>query len=436
MLRTTLCLSLCLLVAACSKTVDPSASGNSNWLRGCGATDECGADLQCVCNVCTTACSDDSACASGASGATQARCQEPEGKSLECAASAVEHASGDAIGICVAMCDRNEDCNFGMQCVRGACLSTTVPPDLDASVTPMDAGSQMSTPGASGHDAGRDSGQDASTDLPDDIACPQDGTDAGSGASCDRITFAFMGCTPDCYLYVARLDGRVTLVEDEFAYGPKAWSPDGQTLVFGSTRDGNVEIYASDPDGTNPRNLSNNPFDDELIGFVGEDIAFYTAREGSRHIWVMRADGSDQHELLASIVRGGPSFSPDGTKLAAVADGNLSVMSADGTGAQVIAAADFSENQQYPAWSPDSSRIAFVSTAFGNDEIHIINADGSDEARLTKAPAVDSTPCFSPDGRQLVFDRAASLHVMNADGTNEHELTVDLEDAREPIWRP
>ena len=49
-----------------------------------------------------------------------------------------------------------------------------------------------------------------------------------------------------------------------------------------------------------------------------------------------------------------------------------------------------------PAWSPDGSKIAFTSTHDGNQDIHVMNADGSDPVNLTNHPAVDFWASWSP----------------------------------------
>ena len=80
------------------------------------------------------------------------------------------------------------------------------------------------------------------------------------------------------------------------------------------------------------------------------------------------------------------------------------VMNADGTDRVRLTddpAADFA-----PAWSPDASRIAFVSSRDGNPEIYVMTADGSQQVRVTNDPGSDRDPDWSPDGR-IVFSRSA-----------------------------
>ena len=72
-----------------------------------------------------------------------------------------------------------------------------------------------------------------------------------------------------------------------------------------------------------------------------------------------------------------------------------------------------------PAWSPDSRRIAFVSSRDGDSEIYVVNVDGSGTTRLTGVPGEDENPAWSPDGARIAFwsdrDDDADIYVMNSD---------------------
>ena len=90
-----------------------------------------------------------------------------------------------------------------------------------------------------------------------------------------------------------------------------------------------------------------------------------------------------------------------------------------------------------PSWSPDGSKIAFTSDRDGNDEIYVMNADGSAPMRLTSDPAADYSPAWSPDGTRIAFvsnrgDGVPTIYVMNADGSNP----VPLTNGRDPAWSP
>jgi TolB protein len=85
-----------------------------------------------------------------------------------------------------------------------------------------------------------------------------------------------------------------------------------------------------------------------------------------------------------------------------------------------------SGDNDYAKWSPDWNKIVFRSSRDGNNEIYLMNADGSGEIRLTNDPAYDSSPDWSPDGKQIVFssDRTGEfgLYIMSIDGSDPHQI--------------
>jgi len=82
-----------------------------------------------------------------------------------------------------------------------------------------------------------------------------------------------------------------------------------------------------------------------------------------------------------------------------------------------------------PSIAPDGSRIAFVSTRDGNPEIYVMDADGSNLARVTNDPQADGRPVFTPDGAGLVFQSTRSgksqVYTAALDGSGTKALTTD-----------
>ena len=116
------------------------------------------------------------------------------------------------------------------------------------------------------------------------------------------------------------------------------------------------------------------------------------------------------------------SVNPDGTGLAR--------LTWSGTG------------EQHPSWSPDGSRIAFESSADRGGSIHVINADGSNDRRVSPDTynSIDTEPTWSPDGSQIAFASTRPLNdswhiwVMNADGSGLRQLTSEFSTG--PAWSP
>jgi Tol biopolymer transport system component len=87
-------------------------------------------------------------------------------------------------------------------------------------------------------------------------------------------------------------------------------------------------------------------------------------------------------------------------------------------------------------------KIAFVSVRDGNEEIYVVNYDGSGLTRLTHNPFPDNEPNWSPDGSKIVYssqrNNTMDLYIINADGSGETSLTQNLGHSvvEEPKWSP
>ena len=121
-------------------------------------------------------------------------------------------------------------------------------------------------------------------------------------------------------------------------------------------------------------------------------------------------------------------------------DGAIYVMNADGT--QQTRLTNSVGGDRTPLWSPDGQRIAFVSFRDGHPEIYIMNADGTQQTRLTNsAKSVGNwITSWLPDGRQIAFTsyKNGSLdgtYIMNADGTGQTRLS-SLTRGESPVWSP
>ena len=85
-----------------------------------------------------------------------------------------------------------------------------------------------------------------------------------------------------------------------------------------------------------------------------------------------------------------------------------------------------------PAWSPDATKIAFVSAGYNYErpEVWVMNVDGTEQRRLARK---GDEPAWSPDGLSVAFSRGRDIHVMSPDGSGKRMLARN---GSSPTWSP
>jgi Tol biopolymer transport system component len=191
-------------------------------------------------------------------------------------------------------------------------------------------------------------------------------------------------------LFSAKLDGSdLRRLTDVQAYDAEATvCPVDGSIVFTSTRDGDLELYRMDADGSNVRRLTHEP------GYDGG--AFFSA-DCRQIVW--RASRPDSEEELT-----------DYRQLLAqnkVRPSRLEIFVARGDGSGVRQVTELGAASFAPFFFPSGDRIIFA-TNYGDPkgrefDIWAINVDGTDLEQITFSPGFDGFPMFSPDGKRLAF---------------------------------
>ena len=215
-----------------------------------------------------------------------------------------------------------------------------------------------------------------------------------SGDECppkpDRLRGYVWPLYPTYEIFSANVDGsNLTRLTDNWGYDAEAaLSPDGQTIVFTSLRDGDVDIYRMNTDGTDVRRLTHQR---------GYDGGPFFSWDGRWIVYRAYHPKSDEELRAYDALLGENLMKPTRAE--------IFVMAADG--AQQRQITDNGAANWAPFMHPDNRQIIFSSNLHDPERrsfsLYRINLDGTGLERLTYGARFDSFPMFSPDGKKLVF---------------------------------
>jgi len=223
------------------------------------------------------------------------------------------------------------------------------------------------------------------------------------------------------------------------------WAPDGESIIYSSTYLGSTacpeppdraagyvwavydtyDVFRADPDGGNPVRLTSTPgYDAEAVySHDGNTILFTSSRDGDLELYTMRPDGSDVKRLTFAIgYDGGGFFSPGDSLICYRADRRT-----DSAGIR-----DFRDLLARGLIRP------------GALEVHVMNSDGSNDRQVTKLGGANFCPFFHPDSRRIIFSsnhheasgREFDLFMVNVDGTGLEQVTFSAEFDGFPMFSP
>jgi TolB protein len=187
-----------------------------------------------------------------------------------------------------------------------------------------------------------------------------------------------------------------------------------ERITFAAYRNGQWDIYSLAPDGSDPRQLTNDVFEDTDPAYSpdGTEIAFASRRERNWDVYVLDLRTGEETRLTTSPhYDGAPTWSPDGESLAyeSYQAGNLDIWQvASPTEARQASevpatnlTADSLAGDFAPAWSPEGDVIAFSSWREGDKDLFLLNLETGRVNRLTETPVAELGMAWHPDGDQL-----------------------------------
>ena len=227
-------------------------------------------------------------------------------------------------------------------------------------------------------------------------------------------------------IYIMDADGKneKLLTPEIYSDFTPSFLPDGRKIIFGSGIQRADElsktgIYTMDIDGRNRKLLIENPLlrSNPTYSPTGSKIIYEVESEVGRQIVIAKADGSNPRNLFpkSENINRWTNFSPDGKRIVftTTRDGNLEIYSLNIDGPNETRLTQNPAADYMPAYShfvskleteKDGTKITFVSDRDnGTLEIYIMNADGSEQQRLTNSKGENVSPSFSPDDKKIVF---------------------------------
>ena len=241
-----------------------------------------------------------------------------------------------------------------------------------------------------------------------------------------------------------------------------SWAPDGRRIAFKRSDEVFIRDVTSD---AAPLRLTNKRVSTEnntqpAWSADGTSIIFRTNRSDPTvnvgDVWIMDADGTNERPLIVQPEdQRYPTFSPDGTRISytsrnAQGNADLWVANADGTGARKVY--DSGESDSAPAWSPDGTRLAFESGPELQRDLFVLDLGDSNVTQLTDHPAHDEGPalvarrhaarlhertrCGAAEKELRPSGCENEIYVMQADGTGLFRLTTNEILDESPDWQP
>ena len=280
-----------------------------------------------------------------------------------------------------------------------------------------------------------------------------------SGNNMQKIVDKVVGClkpirshcgtrllfTSHSELYIVNIDGTGLTLIDYGSFSGMDWLPNNKHIVYvkymDSYYDSTALVLYNTLDNTKTilqteGNVCNPKFSPD-----GRQIAYCTSIANSHRIYKMDINGQNNRLIISEGAS--PIWSPQGNKIAYLSTGvdrssQISVANADGSNQKQLTSTVSSgwwdtgfprDGNEDPQWTPNGEKIVYVSYENGKPEIFIMNADGSQQTRLTKAEYRDECPEVTPDGKYILYSSRRSdmmnngIVMMTLDGKNEKILS-------------
>lgn len=264
-------------------------------------------------------------------------------------------------------------------------------------------------------------------------------------ASSDLIHKLYFGSLDD--------DGAKKVARDFAAdilqqFGMKSLS--GTRIYFVSDRSGSKEIWSMDYDGSNQKQMTNYKTisKDPAVSADGKMFAFHTLTKTGWQIMVHSVETGKKlpfYNMVTSTIET-PEFAPDGKHIlfAATVDGWLQICMTDLNGGNLVRLSHVRALEVSPKVNPKTGRdVLFISGRSGIEQLWKMSIDGSDVERITNGEGYVANPSWNPNGQVIAFawtrgfePGAYNIFVMDLASKALTQLTSNSGKNESPFWAP
>ncbi len=189
------------------------------------------------------------------------------------------------------------------------------------------------------------------------------------------------------------------------------WSADGKRILFQSNVSGRWQLFTMDEDGSRVAPVAADSFNNNFPDWSPDNskIAFVSDRTGNEEIFVMDTDGKNVRQLTFDKGRDiHPYWTPDGSGILfnSTRDDTSALeiyrMKPDGDSVQRLSKSP--DDESCARLSPAMDRLVYLkNNASGLDDVFLMDMKDRSETNLTRTPTMDGWPCWTPDGKRIVF---------------------------------
>jgi len=194
-----------------------------------------------------------------------------------------------------------------------------------------------------------------------------------------------------------------------------SWSDDGKTLACTLESDDGFRIVRLYTPGTGAeRQLTGDTDVNEFSPswtHDGKKIAFISDRSGLSDVWIKDLETNSLSQVTQNTDAWSVSISPDGTNIAYAVGESLHILDINSGNSIEVTSSLYADIENVPfAWSPDSTKLAFVSFDDDSPDIYILDAGTTNTVQVTDSDEEKAWLAWSPDGGKIAFALFADNH--------------------------